>query len=115
MRDVIEATVPNDAVFITNWTATRKFVSIFDRKYFRVERDLVTPLGVQQLTRRYGSVYLVLITRNDSEHWLRDGVHSEQFLRSLRNVPDPIADVTASATDRIRVWRLDRDSPVRRR
>jgi len=114
LRDVIREHLPDDSIFITNWMASRKFVDVFNQKYIRVERDSVTPRIVQQLVARDGVVYLVLMTRNDSEYWLEDGRRTEQFLASLRDEPELLADVSPGPVDRVRIWRLDRDSPPRR-
>lgn len=115
MREVIDEHLPRDGVFVTNWMATRKFMPLFEQKYRQVDRDLVTPRDVQELTRRHGAIYVVLVNRSDSEHWRRDGERTAQFLASLRNEPALLVDRSPTATDRIRIWRLDRDSPRKQR
>jgi 4-amino-4-deoxy-L-arabinose transferase-like glycosyltransferase len=114
LRDVIARTLPSDAVYVTNWMGTRKFVDLFEQKYVRVERDLVTPRQVQLLVDQHAEVYVVFVGRSDSEHWIRDGERSEEFLASLRNEPELLVDHEASPVDRVRVWRLDENSPARK-
>jgi len=114
IRDAIARTLPRDAVYVTNWIGTRKFVDFAAQKYIRIERDQVTPRQIQLLIRRYGAVYIVLVGRNDSEHWLHDGERTDEFLASLRSEPELLLDHRPSVVDRVRVWRLDEDSPARK-
>ena len=114
LRDVIARSLPPNAVYITNWMATRKFIPIIGQTYLRVDRDRVTASQVALLRKTHGSVYLVLATRNDSEFWIQDEHRTEAFLESLRAEPVLIADHSAGTIDRIRVFRLDSDSPEKR-
>lgn len=114
IRDAIARTLPGDAVYVTNWIGTRKFVDFAAQKYVRIERDQVTPHQIQLLVQEYEAVYVVLVGRNDSEHWIRDGERTDAFLASLRNEPKLLVDRRPSPVDRVRVWRLDENSPARR-
>lgn len=113
LRDVIARLLPHDAVYVTNWMATRKFIPIIGQKYVRVDRDRVTARDIQLLLEAHGEVYIVLAGRNDSAHWLRDEERSEAFLASLRTEPELLEDHAAGSIDRIRLFRLDADSPPR--
>ena len=113
LRDLIARTLPRDAVYVTNWMGTRKFIPIIGQKYVRIDRDMVTARDVQLLVEAHGEVYIVLAGRNDSVHWLRDGERSKAFLASLRNEPELLENHAAGSIDRIRLFRLDADSPRR--
>ena len=65
------------------------------------------------LTRKHGEVYIVLAYRNDSAHWRKDGERSAEFLASLRHEPELLVDRSPTSIDRIRIWRLDRNSARR--
>lgn len=113
LRDVIARLLPHDAVYVTNWMGTRKFIPIIGQKYIRIDRDRVTARDIQLLLEAHDEVYIVLASRNDSAHWLRDEERSEAFLASLRTEPELLEDHAAGSIDRIRLFRLDADSPPR--
>ena len=115
LRDVIVEKLPRDAVYVTNWMGTRKFIPIIGQKYLRVDRDAVMARDVQWLVRAHGEVYVVLAGRNDSAHWMRDGERSEAFLASLRSEPELIEDREIGPIDRIRIFRLEANAPRRER
>ena len=48
-------------------------------------------------------------------YWRGDAQRTEQFLASLRNAPELLIDERPGPVDRIRIWRLTRDSPPRLR
>jgi hypothetical protein len=114
IKRIIGATLPADRPYVTNWMATRKFIDLFAQQYLRIDRDGVTPRQIQLLTKKYGELYIVLASRNDSAHWLQDGERSEEFLASLRHEPELLVDERPSPIDRLRIWRLEADSPLRR-
>ena len=71
---------------------------------------MVTPRDVQLLSRKWGSVHVVLIERSDSAFWRADAERTEQFIASLRSQPLLIVEKRVSPTMAIRVWRVDADS-----
>jgi hypothetical protein len=106
LRNAITEHVPLDAVLVTNWPATRKFLRELDRQYTTVQRHQTQPARVTELARRHGEVYLVLLDRSDSATWLRDREANAAFEAGLHAPHELLLDRQFSATDRLRIWRV---------
>lgn len=105
IRDAITRSVPDDAVLVTNWDATRKFVREVDRKFLEVQRHEVEPEDVSTLVDRHGTVFIALLDRSDSEYWLRNSEQNQRFVDALRVPAELLVDLQANASDRLRIWR----------
>jgi len=110
----IEAVLPGDRVFITNWKATRKFIPVLSQKFVRLERSELAPHDVEKLIEMWGEVWIVLLRRTDSEHWRADALDAERWLAALRREPALVRETTVSPTMTLRVWKLDANSKLRR-
>jgi len=111
IRDQIVGSLPANGVYITNWKATRKFIDVIEQRYASLDRDQLTPRDVQALVRKWGEVYIVLVYRNDSEHWRADAQRSDDFVAGLRGEPELLLDERVSSIERVRILRLARRAP----
>lgn len=114
LKREIEAVLPGDRVFITNWMATRKFTPVLSQKFVRLERSELAPHDVEKLIEMWGEVWIVLLRRTDSEHWRADALDAERWLAALRREPELVRETTVSPTMTLRVWKLDANSKLRR-
>jgi hypothetical protein len=113
IRDSIEEHVPLDAVLITNYPATRKFIHVLDRKFVHVSTTrydgTIQTRTIRELAARWPEVFLVLLDKTDSEHWKGDAVRNAEIVASLEPGgmrPELLLDRNASPTDRLRIWRV---------
>lgn len=106
IRDTIARYVPVDAVLVANSHALRKFIDDLARPYVTLHRDRVSPEQLEDLRERYGGYVIALLDRSDSEYWRRDAAKSADFLARLGD-PAPLVDVHVTATDRLRIWRIE--------
>ncbi len=106
LGDAIHRHVGDEAVLVTNWPATRKFLRALDRRYTHVDRDEVTIGGVQRLVKRHGELYIALLERSDSDYWRRDIERSARFMARLKPPPELVLDQHFTPTDRLRIWRV---------
>ena len=106
IRDEIARVVPDDAVLITNWSGTKKFVRHLDRRYVIVHPGQIEKEDVNELVERNSEVYLVLLDRTDSAWWREHGETNEAFLRKLDLEGEPETNLRPTATDRLRIWRI---------
>ncbi len=106
IRDAIEEHVGHDAVIVTNYMATRKFLNEFERSYLPVHYQDVGVEGTDALVERYGDVYIVFLERTDSEYWRNEGGTYPKFLADLAYEPELTYEFDATSTDHLRIWRV---------
>lgn len=110
IREAISRAVPADAVLITNGTAIRKFIDDLERRYVTLHRDRVTPEQLRALRERHGGFVVALLDRSDSAYWRDDAARNAAFIAGLGE-PAPRVDLRATATDRLRIWRIGEPAP----
>lgn len=110
IRDAILATIDPDAVIVTNFMATRKFLPELRLKYRPVNRAGLDVETANSLVNRYGETYLVFLDRSDSPHWIRDAEVNAQFIRETRPAPELLYDRQVTSTDHLRIWRARLES-----
>lgn len=111
IREAIFQHVADDAVLVTNWDATRKFLRRLDRRFLPVQRHRLAEGDVALLADRHGEFYIAFLDRSDSEHWRRDARENEAFIASL-TLPHALElDRQVTPTDRLRIWRVSRALP----
>jgi hypothetical protein len=108
IRDEIDRVVPDDAVLVTNWYGTKKFVRHLDRRFAVVELIDSSNEEIRGLFDRHDVVYVVLLDRTDSDVWRAHGVRHEKFLEAIGLDRPPDSDLRPTSTDRLRIWRVDR-------
>ena len=113
LRREISAVLPGDRVFVTNWMATRKFVSVLDQKFTEVRRNQITASDVESLIDEWGEIYIVLLRRTDSEFWRAEAQEAEEWLVALEREPTPVLDKIVSPTMHLRIWTLEASSHPR--
>ena len=106
IRDAIARNVPVDSVLVANSPALRKFIDDLARPYVTLHRSHVSADELERLGARHGSYFVALLDRTDSDYWRRDAAANAAFIAQLGN-PEPLVDVRATATDRLRIWRID--------
>jgi 4-amino-4-deoxy-L-arabinose transferase-like glycosyltransferase len=106
IRDAIERNVPVDAVLIANGVAIRKFIDDLARPYVTLRRNRVSAEQLEQLAERHGTYFVALLDRSDSAYWRDDAAENAAFMARLGD-PEPLVDLRATATDRLRVWRIE--------
>jgi hypothetical protein len=106
IRDAIERNVPVDAVLIANGVAIRKFIDDLARPYVTLRRNRVSPEQLERLAERHGTYFVALLDRSDSAYWRDDAAENAAFMARLGD-PEPLVDLRATATDRLRVWRIE--------
>jgi hypothetical protein len=111
IHEGIQRHVADDAVLVTNWPATRKYLRILDRRFDPVERDVVTPEQAALLLERHGEFFIALLDRSDSEFWRADLERNAAFIESFGGISEPVFDRRVTATDRLRIWRVTRVVP----
>jgi hypothetical protein len=105
IRDAIEEHVPRDAVLVTNGTGLRKFIDDVARPYTTLWRYELTDEQLAALRDRHGGYFVALLDRSDSAYWVADAEANEAFVARLEVGP-PLVDLRATATDRLRIWRV---------
>jgi hypothetical protein len=105
IRDAIAATIDRDAVILTNFMATRKFLPELELKYRAVNRAAIDVETANSLVSRYGETYIVFLDRSDSDHWIADAEVNAKFIREIRPPPELLYDRQITSTDHLRVWR----------
>lgn len=106
MRDAISQHVPIDAVLVANNQAVRKFIDDLARPYVTLHRNRVSREQLERIRERYGGYFIALLDRSDSAYWRDDAAKNAAFVAQLGD-PEPVVDLRASATDRLRIWRID--------
>jgi len=95
-------------VLVTNIEFTRKFMNDFDWKYLPVPRQEVSPEVAMDLATRFGSFRIVLLDRNDGPFGIQQMQQNADFIASIEPMkPTLVFDREMSATDRLRIWRVD--------
>jgi len=105
IRATLEARVPRDAVLITNGTAIRKFIDDLSRSYVTLHRRHLAPADIEQLRERHGGFLVAFLDRSDSAYWRDDAAQNEAFVAQLPDATQ-LVDLRASASDRLRIWRV---------
>jgi len=96
-------------VLVTNLSMTRKFVRELDRKYVPVTLEAMAPGVAMDLATRHGSFDIVLLDRNDGPYGIELIALNAEFIASIEPMnPILLFDRQMSATDRLRIWRVDR-------
>jgi 4-amino-4-deoxy-L-arabinose transferase-like glycosyltransferase len=106
IRDAIARHVPRDAVLVANRQALRKFIDDLARPYMTLRRQKVSPEQLEQLREKYGAYFVALLDRSDSAYWRGDAAENAAFVARLGD-PEPLVDLRVSATDRLRIWRIE--------
>ena len=106
IRFAIERNVPLDAVLVANGEAIRKHIDDLARPYATLRRNQLSPEQVEQLRERHGTFFVAFLDRSDSAYWLEDAAKNAAFVAQLGD-PEPVVDLRASATDRLRIWRIE--------
>jgi 4-amino-4-deoxy-L-arabinose transferase-like glycosyltransferase len=110
IREAINQAVPGDAVLITNGVAIEKFIDDLARTYMTLRRNRVSPEELRVLQERHGGFMIALLDRTDSEYWREDAARNAAFIAELGD-PAPVVDLQATATDRLRIWRIGKLAP----
>jgi hypothetical protein len=108
IRDVIVEKTDPEAVLITNYMATRKFLNELERKYRPVDSRQISIGSANALIDRYQEVYVAFVDRSDSSWWRNDANLNAEFIEGLDEEPLLLADERMSPTDRVRIWRITR-------
>jgi hypothetical protein len=106
VRDALADNVSADAVLVTNYMATRKFIDDVGRKYTTLNQRDVVPEDAASLADRYGEVMVAFLDRSDSEFWRSDMVDTAAFLAGIDRDTALVFDERMTSTDRLRVWRV---------
>jgi hypothetical protein len=93
-------------VVLTNWSATRKFISELELGSMPLDRESIPPADVAALAARHGGLILVFLDRTDSEWWREQTERNAEYLEALRPAPELLLDRRVSPTDRLRIWRV---------
>lgn len=114
IRAAISEHVADDAVLVTNWPATRKFLHELERRYVSVQRHKTEPARLAELALRHGEFYLVLLDRSDSKSWRRGAQANAAFVEAAPVSLELLLDRQFSTTDHLRIWRATaRVEPIR--
>jgi hypothetical protein len=108
IREAIAETLPTDAVLVSNFMATRKFLPELELRFVPVDSDAIDPQQANELIERWGEVYLVFLDRSDSDYWRAKIPANAAFLAALSPEPEPLLDRRFTATDHLHVWRVRR-------
>jgi 4-amino-4-deoxy-L-arabinose transferase-like glycosyltransferase len=110
ISDAISSNTDPAGVLVTNIPLTRKFIRELDQKYLPVDLEAMNPDVVMDLATRFGGFHLVLLDRNDGPFGLEQTRLNAEFLGSIEAMdPNLLFDQQMSATDRLRIWRVDRN------
>jgi 4-amino-4-deoxy-L-arabinose transferase-like glycosyltransferase len=113
IREEIDRRVPDDAVLVTNWSGTKKFVRYLDRHFAPVNRMQEPPDRVMTLLERHPEVFVVLLDRSDSAWWRTDQEENAAFLAGLDAPLELLSDLRPTPSDRLRIWRMSRPPSAR--
>jgi len=109
ISDAIESHTDPAGVLVTNLPLTRKFIRELDRKYLPVRLEHVAPDVAMDLATRFGTFHIVLLDRNDGPFGIEQTGLNAEFIASIEPMnPILLFDREMSATDRLRIWRVDR-------
>jgi 4-amino-4-deoxy-L-arabinose transferase-like glycosyltransferase len=106
IRDTIREHVPDDAVLVTNWWATRKFIEPLDRRFVPVLREEIPLDDVLGLGKQHSEYFVALLDRTDSEFWREQTRLNAQFVAAFEADSVLEIDVRPTPTDRVRIWRV---------
>lgn len=107
IRDEIFQHTGEDSVLITNWPATGKFIDLLYGVRLPLDRDTVGPQHVAHLLQRHGELFVVFLDRSDSPAWREDARRNSAFVRTLPRSREILYDRQVTATDRLRIWRVE--------
>jgi len=105
--DAIRSHVNSEAPIVTNAHATGKFIEWLDRRYLPLTLRYAEPFEGRWLARHHGHFFVVILDRSDSDFWREDARKNADFLTRLKPKPTLVFDEEFSASDRLRIWRVD--------
>jgi 4-amino-4-deoxy-L-arabinose transferase-like glycosyltransferase len=111
IRDAIALTVPSDAVLVGNGAAIRKFADEYARSFVILGRHELAPGDAATLAARHPTFFVAFLDRSDSEFWRADAVRNAEFVAGLPGERTLLVDIEPTATDRLRIWRIDGAAP----
>ena len=98
IRDALHGAVPDDAVVLTNWPATEKFLRALERKFIPLARSQTSLAELATAVERHGQ---------GLGAWFRaDREHNAEFLAAIDPRPELLVDRRVTPTDHLRVWRV---------
>jgi hypothetical protein len=105
IREAIERHVPADVVLVANGVAIQKFIDDVSRPYLTLFRDDVSDGDLARLREQHGGFVVAFLDRSDSAYWRDDAALNAAFVARI-GAPEPVLDLRATATDRLRIWRV---------
>lgn len=110
ISDAIASNTDAAGVLVTNIPLTRKFIRELDHKYLAVDLENMNPDVALDLAKRFGGFHVVLLDRNDGPFGIEQTRLNAAFIGSIESMhPSLLFEQQMSATDRLRIWRVDRD------
>ncbi len=101
------------SVLVTNLPGTKKFIPVLELTYQPVDRDSIQPTEIVDLAERHGRVVVALLDRSDSAWWRTQSEANARFIAAVQPEPALLLDLAPTATDRLRIWRVDRSETER--
>jgi len=111
IRDALREQIDREAVLVTNYMATRKFIDDLDRKYVTVWHEQITPDEAEALVDRHGEVFLAILDRSDSSFWRNHQGETEAFRSAIERPAELRFDEQITSIERLRIWRYTRATP----
>jgi len=106
IRDEIHRLVKEDAVLITNLSATKKFIPWLSPQYLPLNRASLPIEHANRLALFHREFFVVLLDRSDSATWREDARANAAFVAGLEPRPALLLDREVTRTDRLRIWRV---------
>jgi len=104
--EIIDRHTGDDSILVTNRPATRKFLRLLDRRYSFIDRAQVDADGVRSLVEKYGVVFIVFLSRNDSEFHRDESTRNIEFIEALAPTPEIVLDQHLSDMEHLQIWRV---------
>jgi hypothetical protein len=109
LRDDIVAHVDSSAVLVTNINATEKLIRRFDYAWKPLDRAELSYEDAMTLLDRHQAFYLVLLDRDDSEHWRDDAEQNAAFVEALGSLASLLHEDAVTRNEKLRIWHVSRD------
>lgn len=106
MRAAFQEVAGGDAVLVTNWGATRKFLPELDRRYLAVDINETTPEQIASMVESYGELVIAIILRDDSALWREEQRSLMRFIEAIGLPLVKESDRQMTAAERMVVWRV---------
>ncbi|MDJ0849935.1 MAG: hypothetical protein QNK04_16320 [Myxococcota bacterium] len=106
LQEALDRNVPAEAVLVTNWPGTGKFLRVLERRFAVVDRGQSSPADVRVLTERHDTVYVALLDRGDSAWWRGETEENAAFMAELLPLAELVDDLEPVPSYRLRIWRL---------